>query len=52
MGVLNVTPDSFSDGGRFVDPEAAWRTRERMAERGCRDHRHRRRVHPPGRARR
>ncbi|MDX2025822.1 dihydropteroate synthase, partial [Microcella sp.] len=22
-GVLNVTPDSFSDGGRFVDPEAA-----------------------------
>jgi dihydropteroate synthase len=23
MGVLNVTPDSFSDGGRFVDPEAA-----------------------------
>ena len=20
MGVLNVTPDSFSDGGRFVDP--------------------------------
>jgi dihydropteroate synthase len=23
MGVLNVTPDSFSDGGRFVDPEHA-----------------------------
>jgi dihydropteroate synthase len=23
MGVLNVTPDSFSDGGRFVDPEFA-----------------------------
>jgi len=23
MGVLNVTPDSFSDGGRFVDPRAA-----------------------------
>jgi dihydropteroate synthase len=23
MGVLNVTPDSFSDGGRFVDPGAA-----------------------------
>ncbi len=23
MGVLNVTPDSFSDGGRFTDPEAA-----------------------------
>ncbi len=23
MGVLNVTPDSFSDGGRFVDPDRA-----------------------------
>jgi dihydropteroate synthase len=23
MGVLNVTPDSFSDGGRFVDPAVA-----------------------------
>ena len=23
MGILNVTPDSFSDGGRFVDPERA-----------------------------
>lgn len=23
MGVLNVTPDSFSDGGRFFDPEVA-----------------------------
>src|ERR1700688_4133874 len=23
MGVLNVTPDSFSDGGRFVAPERA-----------------------------
>ena len=23
MGVLNVTPDSFSDGGRFVDPDDA-----------------------------
>lgn len=25
MGVLNVTPDSFSDGGRFIDPEQAVR---------------------------
>ena len=25
MGVLNVTPDSFSDGGRFAEPEAAVR---------------------------
>jgi dihydropteroate synthase len=23
MGVVNVTPDSFSDGGRFLDPHAA-----------------------------
>ncbi|GEJ57173.1 dihydropteroate synthase [Anaeromyxobacter diazotrophicus] len=23
MGVVNATPDSFSDGGRFLDPEAA-----------------------------
>ncbi|HEU4905029.1 MAG TPA: dihydropteroate synthase [Solirubrobacterales bacterium] len=23
MGVVNVTPDSFSDGGKFLDPEAA-----------------------------
>ncbi len=23
MGILNVTPDSFSDGGRYIDPEAA-----------------------------
>jgi len=23
MGILNVTPDSFSDGGRHFDPEVA-----------------------------
>jgi dihydropteroate synthase len=23
MGVLNVTPDSFSDGGQFLDPRRA-----------------------------
>lgn len=23
MGIVNVTPDSFSDGGRFLDPKAA-----------------------------
>jgi dihydropteroate synthase len=23
MGILNVTPDSFSDGGKFIDPERA-----------------------------
>ncbi|MGD0094060.1 MAG: dihydropteroate synthase, partial [Planctomycetota bacterium] len=23
MGVLNITPDSFSDGGKYLDPQAA-----------------------------
>ena len=23
MGILNVTPDSFSDGGRYATPQAA-----------------------------
>ena len=23
MGIVNVTPDSFSDGGRFLDAESA-----------------------------
>ncbi len=23
MGVLNVTPDSFSDGGKYLDPDRA-----------------------------
>ena len=23
MGILNVTPDSFSDGGKFIDPQTA-----------------------------
>ena len=23
MGILNVTPDSFADGGRYFDPDAA-----------------------------
>lgn len=33
MGVLNVTPDSFSDGGRFADPAAAVeRARQMVAE--------------------
>ena len=33
MGVLNVTPDSFSDGGRFLDPgRAAARAAEMVAE--------------------
>jgi dihydropteroate synthase len=35
MGVLNVTPDSFSDGGRFLDPQAALAQAERMAQEGA-----------------
>ncbi|MBV8173865.1 MAG: dihydropteroate synthase [Verrucomicrobia bacterium] len=35
MGVLNVTPDSFSDGGRFTDEELALRHAERMADEGA-----------------
>jgi dihydropteroate synthase len=35
MGVLNVTPDSFSDGGQFVDAQAAFRQAERMMEEGA-----------------
>ncbi len=31
MGILNVTPDSFSDGGRFTDPAAAIAQAETMA---------------------
>ena len=30
MGILNVTPDSFSDGGMWNDPEAALLRAERM----------------------
>ncbi|HPB44744.1 MAG TPA: dihydropteroate synthase, partial [Microthrixaceae bacterium] len=30
MGVLNVTPDSFSDGGRYVDLDAAVSHARRM----------------------
>ena len=33
MGILNVTPDSFSDGGRFVDPQTALaHARQMMAD--------------------
>lgn len=35
MGVLNVTPDSFSDGGRWVDPERAIAHGMEMAEQGA-----------------
>jgi dihydropteroate synthase len=35
MGVLNVTPDSFSDGGRFLDPGLAVEHALRMARDGA-----------------
>jgi dihydropteroate synthase len=35
MGILNVTPDSFSDGGRFAGRDAALRHAEAMARDGA-----------------
>ena len=35
MGVVNVTPDSFSDGGRFLDPHAAIVQARRLAAEGA-----------------
>jgi len=35
MGVVNVTPDSFFDGGRYATPEAAIRHALRLAEEGA-----------------
>jgi dihydropteroate synthase len=35
MGVLNVTPDSFSDGGRYIDPDRAIAHGVEMARQGA-----------------
>ena len=35
MGILNVTPDSFSDGGEFLDPAAAVARARQMAAEGA-----------------
>src|SRR5690554_7571437 len=35
MGVLNVTPDSFSDGGRYADRDAALRHAQAMIAAGA-----------------
>lgn len=35
MGVVNITPDSFSDGGRTFDPEAALRRAEELVADGA-----------------
>lgn len=35
MGVVNITPDSFSDGGKFLDPQAAIAQGRRLIEEGA-----------------
>lgn len=35
MGVLNITPDSFSDGGQFLDPGAALQQARLLVEQGA-----------------
>jgi dihydropteroate synthase len=35
MGVLNITPDSFSDGGQFIAPESALAQARRMIAEGA-----------------
>jgi len=35
MGILNITPDSFSDGGKFFSPGAAMRQAKKLAEDGA-----------------
>ena len=35
MGVLNVTPDSFSDGGKFLDSKIAIQHALKMVEEGA-----------------
>ncbi|MEK6245078.1 MAG: dihydropteroate synthase [Pseudomonadota bacterium] len=35
MGVVNITPDSFSDGGKFLDPKAALAHARRLLEEGA-----------------
>lgn len=36
MGILNITPDSFSDGGRYLTRDAALRQAERLVAEGAR----------------
>jgi dihydropteroate synthase len=35
MGVINITPDSFSDGGKFLDPKAAIAHARRLIDEGA-----------------
>ena len=45
MGIINVTPDSFSDGGRFLDPALRDRAGPAVGGRGGSDPGRRRREH-------
>ena len=44
LGIVNVTPDSFSDGGRLKTVDDARRRDRSTRRRGCGRHRHRRRI--------
>ena len=46
MGILNVTPDSFSDGGQFTTRDAAVAQAEALCDGRRRHSRCRRRIHP------
>src|SRR6202007_1229131 len=35
MGILNVTPDSFSDGGKYSDPDRAFARAVQIQEEGA-----------------
>src|SRR5512139_3076789 len=35
VGILNVTPDSFSDGGRYADPDRAFARALELEEQGA-----------------
>jgi dihydropteroate synthase len=35
MGIVNITPDSFSDGGQFLDPASALKHAEKLVEEGA-----------------
>jgi len=45
MGILNVTPDSFSDGGKFNELETADKKSRTNDKRWCRYNRYRRRIY-------
>src|ERR1700738_4734079 len=35
MGILNVTPDSFSDGGKYLDPDRAYARAVELEDQGA-----------------